>query len=104
MSQLTYYAYEGKGQQNLERFGYNQAEINEQIDQAFANVELCLKNAGGQGWSQVFHINSYHVSLNDEAMAAMTRNLDRYMPDHRPIWTVVGVPRLAEDDFRVEIE
>lgn len=25
MSQLTYYAYEGKGQQNLERFGYNQA-------------------------------------------------------------------------------
>ncbi|TQV97044.1 l-psp endoribonuclease family [Cordyceps javanica] len=128
MSELEYFAYPGKGQMNLKRFGYNQAvrihdriecsgqggwdpttgiykkEINEQIDQAFANVELNLKNAGGQGWSQVYRIVSYHVPINDEALEAMTRNLDRYMPGHRPIWTAVGVTRLAEDDFRVEIE
>lgn len=26
------------------------------------------------------------------------------MPDHKPIWTTVGVQRLGEDDMRVEIE
>jgi enamine deaminase RidA (YjgF/YER057c/UK114 family) len=44
------------------------------------------------------------VPLNDEALAAMVRNLRKHMPDHQPIWTVIGVPRLGEDDMRVEIE
>ncbi|CAG7937713.1 unnamed protein product [Penicillium salamii] len=79
-------------------------EINEQIDQAFANVEHNLKDAGGEGWSQVFRVNSYHVPINDEALAAMVRNFHKYMPGHEPIWTCVGVPRLGEDDMRVEIE
>lgn len=79
-------------------------EINEQIDQAFANVDLNLKHAGGKGWSQVFRVNSYHVPINDEALAAMTRNFKKWMPDHSPIWTCVGVTRLGEDDMRVEIE
>lgn len=79
-------------------------EINAQIDQAFANVELNLKNAGGKGWSQVFRITSYHVPLNDEAMRAMVRNLKKYAPDHQPLWTVLGVSRLGYDDMRVEIE
>lgn len=34
----------------------------------------------------------------------MVRNFKRYMPDHQPLWTCVGVPRLGEDDMRVEIE
>lgn len=79
-------------------------EINAQIDQAFANVEHNLKDAGGQGWSQVFRVNSYHVPINNEAIAAMVRNYEKYMPGHQPIWTCVGVTRLAEDDMRVEIE
>ena len=79
-------------------------EINQQIDQAFANVDLNLKDAGGKGWTQVFRINTYHVPLNDEALEAMVRNFKRWMPDHQPIWTVVGVSRLGDDDMRVEIE
>ncbi len=79
-------------------------ETNQQIEQAFKNVELCLKHAGGQGWSQVFRVNSYHIPLNNEAIEAMSRNFAKYMPDHRPIWTCVGVTRLGEDDMRVEIE
>jgi enamine deaminase RidA (YjgF/YER057c/UK114 family) len=79
-------------------------EINAQIDQAFANVDLNLKHAGGKGWPQVFRVNSYHVPLNDEALGAMVRNFKTWMPDHQPIWTVVGVSRLGEDDMRVEIE
>lgn len=128
MSNLQYFAYEGVGQKNLKQHGYSQAvrvgdriecagqggwdpktgvfpkEINAQIDQAFANVDLNLRDAGGKGWSQVFRVNSYHVPINDEALAAMTRNFKKWMPDHSPIWTCVGVTRLGEDDMRVEIE
>ena len=49
-------------------------------------------------------MNSYHVPINDEALAAMVRNFEKWMPGHQPIWTCVGVPRLGEDDMRVEIE
>jgi enamine deaminase RidA (YjgF/YER057c/UK114 family) len=79
-------------------------EINAQIDQAFANVDMNLKHAGGKGWEQVFRVNSYHLPLNDEALDAMVRNFKRYMPSHQPIWTCVGVTRLGEDDMRIEIE
>lgn len=34
----------------------------------------------------------------------MVRNFKKWVPDHEPIWTCVGVPRLGEDDMRVEIE
>lgn len=79
-------------------------EINAQIDRAFENVELNLKDAGGKGWEQVYRVNSYHVPINDEALAATVRNFNKWMPNHKPIWTCVGVPRLGEDDMRVEIE
>ena len=34
----------------------------------------------------------------------MVRNFRKWMPNHQPIWTTVGVTRLGEDDMRVEIE
>lgn len=84
--------------------GEFEKEINAQIDLAFANVQRCLEDAGGKGFSQVYRVNSYHVPINDEALAAMVRNFKIYMPDHQPLWTCVGVTRLAEDDMRVEVE
>ncbi|PYI25133.1 YjgF-like protein [Aspergillus indologenus CBS 114.80] len=128
MSHLTYYNYDGVGKRNQQTFKYSQAvrigdriecsgqggwdpqtgeihrEINAQIDQAFKNVDLNLKTAGGKGWSQVFRVNSYHVPINNEALDAMVRNFKQWMPDHEPLWTCVGVTRLGEDDMRVEIE
>ncbi|KAF6812508.1 l-psp endoribonuclease family [Colletotrichum musicola] len=92
------------GQGGWHEDGVFEKEINAQIDLAFANVEKNLKDAGGKGWSQVFRVNSYHVPINDEALTAMVRNFKKYMPDHKPIWTCVGVTRLGEDDMRVEIE
>ena len=53
---------------------------------------------------QVYRVNSYHVPINNEAMEAMVRNFKKWMPDHEPLWTCDGVPRLGEDDMRVEIE
>lgn len=79
-------------------------EINAQIDQAFENVQSALTAAGGKGWDQVFRVNSYHVPLNNEALEAMVRNFRKWMPNHQPLWTCVGVTRLGEDDMRVEIE
>lgn len=34
----------------------------------------------------------------------MVRNFKKWMPDHQPLWTCVGVSRLGLDDMRVEIE
>ncbi|ETS77035.1 hypothetical protein PFICI_10909 [Pestalotiopsis fici W106-1] len=130
MAHLQYSYYPGVGEEATKDLGYKQAvrigdkiecsgqggwwpekqgiqfpkEINEQIDQAFKNVDLTLKTAGGQGWSQVYRVNSYHLPLNDEALQAMARNFKKWMPDHQPIWTAVGVARLGADDMRVEIE
>ncbi|CAI7647180.1 unnamed protein product [Penicillium glandicola] len=128
MSHLQYFNYDGWGQKAKRDFYYSQAvrigdriecagqggwdpqtfvihrEINAQIDQAFANVDLNLRYAGGKGWEQVFRVNSYHVPINDEALEAMVRNFKKWMPNHQPIWTCVGVTRLGEDDMRVEIE
>lgn len=84
--------------------GVFEKEINAQIDLAFSNVDRALKDAGGKGWEQVFRINSYHLPLNREAEEAMVRNLKKWMPNHQPLWTCIGVARLAEDDMRVEIE
>ncbi|KAJ5237678.1 hypothetical protein N7489_007769 [Penicillium chrysogenum] len=113
MTHLQYFNYDGWGQKANRDFYYSQAvrigdriecagqggwdpqtfvihrEINAQIDQAFANV---------------FRVNSYHVPINDEALQAMVRNFKKWMPNHQPIWTCVGVSRLGEDDMRVEIE
>ncbi|RYC61951.1 hypothetical protein CHU98_g4248 [Xylaria longipes] len=79
-------------------------DIQAQIDQAFANVDLALKTAGGKGWSQVYSVKSYHVPLNNEALEAVVRNFRTWCPDHQPLWTCVGVARLGEDDMRVEVE
>ncbi|KAJ5700885.1 L-PSP endoribonuclease family protein [Penicillium malachiteum] len=130
MSDLTYYNYPGVGEANQKNFSYSQAvrigdqiecsgqggwyadkgvsaipcEINAQIDQAFVNVDLALRTAGGKGWSQVYKVRSYHVPLNNEANEAMVRNFKKWMPNHQPLYTCVGVQRLGEDDMRVEIE
>ncbi|KAM0342398.1 hypothetical protein ACHAPU_009585 [Fusarium lateritium] len=128
MSHLKFYAYQGHGVTQQKNFHYSQAvrigdriecsgqggwdpatgeikkEINAQIDVAFENVERCIKDAGGKGWSQVYRVNSYHVPLNNEALDAMVRNFRKWMPDHQPLWTCIGVSRLGEDDMRVEIE
>ncbi|BEI79826.1 hypothetical protein CcaverHIS002_0103550 [Cutaneotrichosporon cavernicola] len=128
MSHLEYSVYPGTGEEHARRFNYSSAvrigdrvelsgmggwnpetgeiyrEINKQIDQAFEVVQLALTTAGSKGWEQVYRINSYHVPLNNEALEAMVRNMRKWMPNHKPLWTCVGVSRLGQDDMRVEIE
>lgn len=49
-------------------------------------------------------MNSYHVPLDDETLGIMVREFRKWMPDHSPIWTCVGVARLGEDAMKIEIE
>ncbi|WWC60642.1 uncharacterized protein I303_103216 [Kwoniella dejecticola CBS 10117] len=128
MSHLQWYAYEGVGKRNLERNAYAQAvrvgdriecsgqggwnpetgefnrEINAQIEQAFKNVDLNLRDAGGKGWEQVFKVVTYHVPCNNEAIEAISAGFRKWCPNHKPLWTCIGVTRLGEDDMRVEID
>lgn len=79
-------------------------DLKQEIDQAFANVDLNLKHAGGKGWDQVFRVNSYHTDLTDEVSAWMVENFRKWMPNHQPIWTEVGVKQLGAPEMHVEIE
>ena len=78
--------------------------IADEIAQAFRNVDLVLKTAGGKGWSQVYRVNSYHTELNMDVTAIMTENFRKYMPNHQPIWTEIGVRQLGAPKMNVEIE
>ncbi|KAL1859069.1 hypothetical protein Daus18300_009709 [Diaporthe australafricana] len=128
MSNLKYTTPAGHGKDNLERYRYNQVvrvgdtihisgqggwdyatgviheDTEKQIDEAFANIDHILREAGGKGWEQVFRVNSYHIPLDDRALAAMTRNFDKWMPNHKSLWTCVGVVKLGAPDMKVEIE
>ncbi|KAL3297323.1 endoribonuclease L-PSP [Colletotrichum asianum] len=79
-------------------------DVTTQVDQAFDNVDFVLKDAGGKGWEQVAVVMSYHIDLSDEAQEAMVRNFRRWMPNHKALWTAVGVKKLGDERMLVEIE
>lgn len=80
------------------------ADAKEEIDQAFRNLDLALKHAGSKGVSQVIQIKSYHTNLGAEVLGYMKENFKKWIPDHKPTWTAIGVAKLALDGMRVEIE
>ena len=77
-----------------------------EIQQAFENVAFMLK-AVGLSWSNVAHVNSYHVPEPDgtilAATAEITRQFRKHMPRHKPIWTCLGVAVLGDPAMRVEV-
>ena len=78
-------------------------DLNEEIDQAFKNVDLCLRDAGGKGWSQVFRVMTYLLDI-PASHDRIVENYRKWMPDHCPIWTELGVKELGAPDMRIEIE
>ncbi|KAL4995200.1 Endoribonuclease L-PSP/chorismate mutase-like protein [Aspergillus recurvatus] len=129
MSHLQYFSYKGFGEHMREVLSYNQAvrigdrievsgqggwdpetlkvhaDLFREIEQAFANVDLALKDAGGKGWSQVYRVRIFTTEVkNEEAMGFLVENLRKWMPDHKPVLTGVGVSELALEGMRIEIE
>ena len=77
-----------------------------QVEQAFANVDAVLKDAGSKrGWGDVFLARIYMVELKDEGlMSGAVQALRKWCPDHRPVLTAVEVKGLALEGMRVEVE
>ena len=79
------------------------SSLEQEIEQAFANVQRTLETAGAS-WEHVVHVNSYHVGgFPPEVNKTMTRLFRHYMPDRAPIWTQLGVEALGLPTMRIEI-
>ncbi|KAF2835340.1 YjgF-like protein [Patellaria atrata CBS 101060] len=127
MSHLQYFDYEGFGQRVKKDTHYSQAvrigdkihcsgqggwdriteeipsNLQKEIDQAFANVEFALKEAGGKGWEQVYKVRGYFAPIDMEAAGYVIENLRKYCPNHQPLFTGIGVQGLAFN-MRIELE
>ncbi|TRW78573.1 hypothetical protein FK535_24755 [Mycolicibacterium sp. 018/SC-01/001] len=82
--------------------------LDAEIRLAFDNLTRTLALAGAK-WSDVVHINSYHV-IDDERGASwedhnavMTPQFAEHLGDVAPIWTQSGVTSLGLPAMRVEI-
>jgi enamine deaminase RidA (YjgF/YER057c/UK114 family) len=77
--------------------------IEEEIEQAFRNIERVLAPAGAT-WKDVVHVNSYHVGgFPAEVNSTIARLFRHHMPDRPPVWTQTGVQALGLPAMRVEI-
>jgi enamine deaminase RidA (YjgF/YER057c/UK114 family) len=80
--------------------------IETEVDRAFDNVEYMLK-AVGLDWSHVAYVHSYHVPESDGFILAATAEVVRQfrlrMPNHKPLWTALGVAVLGDPGMRVEV-
>src|SRR5271170_2083169 len=70
-------------------------DLDEHIHLAFKNCEKALKDAGGKGFDEVYSLVTYHCPMDDESLGIAVKYVKMYLP-HKPIWTAVGVPALAE--------
>ncbi|KAH8881231.1 endoribonuclease L-psp family protein [Thozetella sp. PMI_491] len=128
MSNLSYYTYPNWGEKLRENIHYSQAvrigdriecsgqggwdpdtgemktDLAEEVDQAFRNVDLTLRSAGGKGWSQVFRINLYQTINTPEFIDRIIENLRKWLPDHQPILTGVVVKELHLPTMHIELE
>jgi enamine deaminase RidA (YjgF/YER057c/UK114 family) len=59
---------------------------------------------GGSSWDYVVDVISYHVGEIDESvLGTMVEQLRTWCPSHQPLWTVLGVERLALPPMKAEI-
>jgi enamine deaminase RidA (YjgF/YER057c/UK114 family) len=80
--------------------------LSRQVEQAFANVDAVLKDAGSKrGWGDVYLARVYLVDLKDEGlMSGLVQALKKWCPEHRPVLTAVEVKGLALEGMRIEVE
>jgi enamine deaminase RidA (YjgF/YER057c/UK114 family) len=78
------------------------ATLAEEVAQAFDNVGRVLA-AAGAGWDHVIAVDTFHVDLDDTAIALVSAEYRRRMPSHMPIWTALGVARLGDPRMHIEV-
>jgi|SRR5215470_345872 len=125
MDKPEFFVTPGYGERQFKMFGYSQAvkvgnrietsgqggwnddwhfpeSLADEIAQAFRNVGRTLASADAQ-WEHVIAVNSYHVGFTEDVNRIMTERFRQYMPNHAPIWTLLGVAALGDPRMRVEI-
>lgn len=91
----------GQGGWNLD--GSIPNDANKQISIAFQNVDRAVKSAGGRGWEDVISVRSYHLDIHGQ-LSSFVDHLKKYLPNHLPIWTCIGVTALGDPEMLVEVE
>lgn len=81
--------------------------LEEEIVQAFENVERTLATAGAS-WTDVVAVDSFHIptapdTIGDDHTRVMVEQFRKRMGDRAPIWTQLGVAALGAPGMRVEI-
>ena len=127
MSSLQYYDEAGAGTENGKKFHYRQAVVignivkcsgqggwtndnkldaNDplgQVDLAFENVDRVLRTVGLRGWEDVYLLRSLHVDMGATYQYVVDK-LKQRIPNHRPVWTAIAVPRLGFAPMQSELE
>lgn len=126
MSRPLFFNYDGVGKTNNELYSYSQAvklgpfikcsgqggwdsegnipsDFDEQLQLAFENVDVNIRTTGGAGWKDVVCVRSFHMDL-DNQFELFVRAFRKWMPDHQPTWTCVGVTKLGIPGMLFEIE
>ncbi|MEN2738348.1 Rid family hydrolase [Microbacterium sp. X-17] len=78
--------------------------LEDEIAQCFQNIEAVL-NAAGSSWRDVIGIRAFHggpEGFTAEADEIVGTLLRKWVPDHRPTWTGIGVQLAGR--MRIEIE
>jgi enamine deaminase RidA (YjgF/YER057c/UK114 family) len=76
--------------------------VEAQLRQVFANIGRVLE-AAGCSWADVVELTSYHVGLDRSMLDTTVELLREHCPGHQPVWTALGVARLARPEMLVEI-
>jgi enamine deaminase RidA (YjgF/YER057c/UK114 family) len=78
-------------------------DIHKQTQLAIENVDRVLREAGLRGWEDVYSLHSYHTDIS-QSFEVVSNGLKERIPNHRPIWTAVGVAALAVPTMRIELQ
>ncbi|MEZ5805694.1 MAG: Rid family hydrolase [Rhizobiaceae bacterium] len=78
--------------------------IETEVARAFDNVAFMLDSVG-LNWSNVAHVNSYHVPEEDGQITRATAEVGRQFRQRgvRPVWTCLGVAALGDPKMHVEV-
>lgn len=92
------------GQGGFDPEGKLVPEVEEQIELAFKNVEQALRAVDKSlSWKNVYAVRSYHLDI-EGTFDVVTLLFKKYMPDQRPVWTCIQVPKLGVQGMQIEVE
>ncbi len=74
----------------------------EQTRAAFQRLEKILQYEN-ISFDNIVELVSYHTDL-DTHLGMFREVKDEFLKDHRPAWSIIGVNRLAREDFIIEIK